>query len=504
MKKYSMLYSKIQISLDLPLSEHSSPFSSIYITDECNRLATSRLYGGGAPLYTHPSFLPTSTRPLTPGFPYPPTQLLYPPGHQPATPEFLLSLLATSLYLEISSLASEAMEAILKTIGPRTVQIYLNFALGNSKVVDPDLPAVGLDGLAEDLKGNDGALDVKSKFHLSTANDYVSGLYSPLSVGSPSSTASLSSTSDESLLLSMSHTESSGDVKPVVPRKFYYGPVSDKIGEACACWLAKWGGDMFAEEEKIVLDWLSDANANLDSYDTGQSIVAGLPSNTFHSNTFPSASIPPSSSSASEWSPKWSPSKEKSIPRLFTATAAGMGEGLSPAWIHALISSDGFFVPLPSLYTSYTVNSSSTLVQPPSHGEATSNAVPGPEEDRYAFAKRVVELRRAVRVKVRQLRQKQMAAEMERPENENWDHIGEHDSGRRGRGKEKERATNVVDLNAEDFLAADHERSSDYLTLFSRWSEAWKNECNEENAQWDAFFRSIYFSNMVSMAKLCQ
>lgn len=396
------------------------------------------------------------------------------------------------------------MEAILKTIGPRTVQTYLNFALGNSKVVDPDLPAVGLDGLAEDLKGYDVDLDVNTKVRLSPANDYVSGPYSPLSVRSPSSTASLSSTSDESLVLSMSHTECSEDVNTGVPRKFYYGPISDKIGEACACWLAKWGGDMFAEEEKVVFDWISDVNANLDSYETEQNILEGLPSDTIHLNTFVSAGISPSSSSASQWSPKWSTSKEKSIPRLFTATASGMGEGLSLVWIHALISSDGFFIPSPSLYTSCTVSSSSsTSVQPPPHGEATSNALPGPEEDRYAFAKRVVELRRAVKVKVKQLRQKQMIAEAERPDNENWDTVGEHDSGRRGRSKGKERATNVIDLHAEDSLASDRERSSDDMALPSRWelwSEAWKNECDEENAQWDVFFRSIYYSNMVSCA----
>lgn len=33
---------------------------------------------------------------------------------------------------------------------------------------------------------------------------------------------------------------------------FNYGPVSDKIGEAAACWLTRWGADMLPYEEEIV------------------------------------------------------------------------------------------------------------------------------------------------------------------------------------------------------------------------------------------------------------
>ncbi|KAE9409404.1 hypothetical protein BT96DRAFT_913524 [Gymnopus androsaceus JB14] len=445
------------------------------VTRAAFELATSRLYGGGPPLYIHPSILPTSTRPMTPGYPCAPplslsSPLLYPPGHQPAAPEFLLSLLATSLL----------MEAVLRTIGPRTVEIYLNFALGKTKVGDPDRPAVGLEGLAHNSKEKDGKSDTAS-FQSSTANDDIADLYSP---------SSPSSVSDESLVLSVSHTESNKDWrsgKETVLPKFHYGPVSDKIGEACACWLAKWGGDMFAEEKKVVLDWLSDANASLDSFEAEQRAMEGLPLlSATSSNT---VGLPTSSSA---WSPKWTPSKEKSIPRLFTGTAMDTRrEGLSSAWIHALISSDGFFVPSPSLYTSHPITSSTSPLPSPNASKATQGLSSYPEEERYEFAKRVVELRRAVRVKIRQLRRKQMAADAEREDNEHWDTLVEQVSQRR-EGKGKERARNIVDLNESIDEGSATDRDIDCGSRWKLWSEVWKKECEEENAQWDAFFKTVH------------
>ena len=52
-----------------------------------------------------------------------------PPGHQPATPRFLLSLLVIVIYLSIQRIASQAVGSILKIIGPHTVMSCLNFAL---------------------------------------------------------------------------------------------------------------------------------------------------------------------------------------------------------------------------------------------------------------------------------------------------------------------------------------------------------------------------------------
>ncbi|KAJ3864587.1 hypothetical protein EV359DRAFT_40753 [Lentinula novae-zelandiae] len=327
-------------------------------------LSISRLYGGGPQLYIHPSLVPMSTHPLTSGFPYPsalPSSSLLPyaPGCQPATPEFLISLLATSLYLSIPSLASEALTGILRTIGPRTVGYYLDFALGMTKLKNADRPAVGLEGLAKYLEeGEHGSeysdLDMSTSFPVENRSGQPSEThherYSPLIVDSPSSPNSLPRNRN---YLSRSK------VDIVVPStQFYYGSISDKIGEACACWLARWGADMFMEEEKIVSDWLNDPNASLDSWTVEESGFEGVPL------TSDTDSHRPSHSTSSAWTPQWSQSNVKSIPKFFTATAVGSGfEGLSLSWIHALISSDSFF------------------------------------EERYAFAKGVVELRRAVRTK---------------------------------------------------------------------------------------------------------
>ncbi|KAJ4485478.1 hypothetical protein J3R30DRAFT_3283492 [Lentinula aciculospora] len=332
-------------------------------------LSISRLYGGGPPLYIHPSLVPTSTHPLTFGFPYTSalplsSSILYPPGYQPATPAFLLSLLATSIYFSIPSLASEALTGILRTIGPRTIGYYLSFALGRAKLERADLSAVGLDGLAKDLEERKHEPETSGMVTSATHSAEIhSGemhheQYSPLTTDFPSSPSSLSSTSDGSLYIPFAHTTTTRN--PHLPRvtelsstQFYYGSISDKIGEACACWLARWGADIFAEEEKV-----DGMEALPLSSDTTDATRFGLPT-------------------TSPWSAKWSQSNIKSIPRLFTATAVGAEHtGLSLSWIHALISSDDFFVPAPSLYA--------------------------PEEERYTFTKRVVELRRAVRTKCRE------------------------------------------------------------------------------------------------------
>ncbi|KAJ3802559.1 hypothetical protein GGU11DRAFT_672467 [Lentinula aff. detonsa] len=308
-------------------------------------LSISRLYGGGPPLYIHSSLLPTSTHPLTFGFPYQPvfplsSSLLYPPGYQPATPEFLISLLATSIYLSIPSLASEALTGILKTIGPRTVVYYLRFALGRSRLKESaDCSAVGLEGLAD--------VDIDRTVFPQSTNIPVENRNSSVGDDTPFLSASHTATNNDSHL-----SKYTGSPSSHLP--FSYGPISDKIGEACACWLARWGADMFVDEEKVVSEWLNDPSASLESWTSKEERALDNPP--LSSNTDSNESSLPTTST---WSPKWSRSTE----------------GLSLSWIQALISSDDFFVPAPSLYAS---------------------------EERYALAKRVVELRRAVRSKCRE------------------------------------------------------------------------------------------------------
>ncbi|KAK7035332.1 hypothetical protein VNI00_011863 [Paramarasmius palmivorus] len=264
-------------------------FDDRNITRAAFEICIARLYGGGPPLHISADLTPTPAKPLTPAFPFGPSlKNPVPEKHQPASPKFLLSLLAAALYLEIPSIASHALSSILATIGPYTVIEYLNFARGKPILIDaPDAPAVGLEHVAE-----------------VAAHSY------------EHDTASISDTA------SSIHIGTSGP-----SLRFYYGAISDKVGEACACWLARWGPDLFEYEERLA------------------------------------CAIQPTSRARTDTDPISTRPEIPIIPPVFTSFEPG--QGLSPRWIRALISSDSLFVP--------------------------------DELARYAFAKRVVELRRKLR-----------------------------------------------------------------------------------------------------------
>ncbi|KAJ8473721.1 hypothetical protein ONZ51_g7701 [Trametes cubensis] len=165
-------------------------FDDVNITRAAFEVCIARLYGGGPPLWISPSMIPTPTCPLTPPFasggpdytPQQPGSAFptsldissspdLPPGHHPATPRFLLSLLATATFLSMPSVASQALSAILRTVGPHTVVRYLNFAIGrgigppDEAVIDSDQyehedsPAVGLEQVAELIQEEDASFD---------------------------------------------------------------------------------------------------------------------------------------------------------------------------------------------------------------------------------------------------------------------------------------------------------------------------------------------------------
>ncbi|KAF7310477.1 BTB domain-containing protein [Mycena chlorophos] len=178
---------------------------------EAFEVCISRLYGGGPPLHVSPHLIPSTSHPLTPQFPFRSSfDSTTPSGHHPATPRFLLSLLATSVYLSLPTVAAQALTLVLSTMGPSTVLSYLDFALGKPITApDPRLnepeAAVGLEKVAQIVQDDMVSLSGTS-------------LYSTISED---------------------------------PRRFsHYGAISDKIGEAAACWLARWAPDMLALEER--------------------------------------------------------------------------------------------------------------------------------------------------------------------------------------------------------------------------------------------------------------
>jgi hypothetical protein len=225
--------------------------------------------------------MPSRNLPLTDSFPNIRPAVPTPPGHHPASPRFLLSLLSTAIYLSIPTLASQALQLILGSVSPRTVIPYLNFAIGKgipAKQADELEAAVGLEHVC-DVTTKDGS--TPPPFH--KALTFKSG---------PSQDSSVQRDEDalspkiESLHLVQKdgsrhanepdHLDSDSDEEDEdeCGACFSYGPVSDKIGEAAACWLTRWGVDMLPYEEDIVE---RDENAARSQAEPGGTSILDIP-----------------------------------------------------------------------------------------------------------------------------------------------------------------------------------------------------------------------------------
>jgi hypothetical protein len=262
------------------------------------------LYGGGPPLYISRSRIPTPLQPLTPSFPIPFPEPEIPASHHPATPRFLLSLLATAVYLSIPSVASQALNSIVGTIGPHTVVQYLNFALGKAiGSLAPDEPsaAVGLEHVAELVPEEETRAGKSCPIEVIPIQTALETKLTDLDIKKedPSDFAS----PDDSFF----HCPGSENQGPL----FHYGAVSDKIGEATACWLARWAPDILAYE----LEAFSDKDSPLSS-----------------------VSRPCSRSLADPVAHEVNNASSMKIPVIW---ARG---GVDAKWVSALVSSDALFI----------------------------------------------------------------------------------------------------------------------------------------------------------------
>ncbi|THH30187.1 hypothetical protein EUX98_g4025 [Antrodiella citrinella] len=236
-------------------SQHESPvidivFDDPNITRAAFEICIARLYGGGPPIHISPTILPTPAHPLTPTIPFSSVadsiqHTPCPPNHHPTTPRFLLSLLATAVYLSVPIVAAQALSAVLTTIGPRTVLRYLDFATGKG-IGEPDEEepeaAVGLEAIAILATDDD---DQSRKASSTYERD-------SQQVGSPQSTRSESTDhleiKKEDPANSFSESScSSASHNP--PTSYFYGGVSNKIGEAAVCWITRWAADMLQYEQ---------------------------------------------------------------------------------------------------------------------------------------------------------------------------------------------------------------------------------------------------------------
>lgn len=251
------------------------------------------------------SSIPTAAYPLTPSFHTPQDPEPTPSDHHPATPRFLLSLLATSIYLSIPSVATQALSLILSTVGPTTALLYLNFALGKplshpSPSSGQPEAAVGLETVALPLEEEEDDISNPSSPSTETCRsseaEEFADILSELAVKDNTYPLSPSASSGESI----SSTETSQDDDIVC----HYGAVSNKIGEASSCWLARWAVDMF-------------------NYETGR--------------------IPALSRRSPLGGGSVGDNSQSSSSDHFDATIWGRG-GLSAKWVAALVSSDCLFV----------------------------------------------------------------------------------------------------------------------------------------------------------------
>lgn len=194
-------------------------------------------------MHVSPSLIPTIAYPLTPPYFGIVEVDEIPAGHHPATPRFLLSLLATAIYLSIPVIASQALSLILKTIGPSTVLPYLNFACGKPVLRtypadDHPQAAVGLEHLAEMPDDIEASIISTTHYQSLEAVSLISKTR-----GSPTSVSTLNTS--RSAELSDAGSSDLGGGNP----SYHYGAVSNKIGEACSCWLARWATDILQYEE---------------------------------------------------------------------------------------------------------------------------------------------------------------------------------------------------------------------------------------------------------------
>ncbi|KAG8858388.1 hypothetical protein FRB96_005273 [Tulasnella sp. 330] len=251
-------------------------FDDPNITRAAFEICISRLYGGGPSLSVSPTLIPSMSQPLTPSFLAPMQAYIPPPPHHhPATPRFLLSLIATSMYLSIPSVMSQALSHILNTVGPTTVLRYLDFALGNG-IGESDEPGdlscvVDLQGVGSDIdltaeeeeaQSHSGYLPspALSATHEEDCSSEGSIPDTPVKKhGCEGSSVDPDMHGASTTVPDVEVTDVDGNKKasPVHYRTtfkphFNYGLVGNKIGEACACWLARWSTDMLPYEEEFL------------------------------------------------------------------------------------------------------------------------------------------------------------------------------------------------------------------------------------------------------------
>ncbi|WRT64111.1 uncharacterized protein IL334_001040 [Kwoniella shivajii] len=260
-------------------------FDDPNITRAAFEICLSRLYSPYPLLHFPTDLLPTASFPLTPVFPhitslpdYSSLRSSLPPKSFLGSPRLLLSLLATTIYLGFGPLMRETLALVLRTVGPITVRRYLSFAVGDG-IGDEEYSEqneegmMSFSGVAKFIQERSDGSHV---YRQPSDEDLVEEALHTIGYNSRSSNDSGTKISDSSEDLtrhggipipSLRLPTRSNSVRSTAVREdpfsltyadpqllpHYYGVVGNKIGEACGCWLARWGVDILDIEMKTPL-----------------------------------------------------------------------------------------------------------------------------------------------------------------------------------------------------------------------------------------------------------
>ncbi|OCF45359.1 hypothetical protein I317_00882 [Kwoniella heveanensis CBS 569] len=228
-------------------------FDDPNITRAAFEICLSRLYSPYPHLLFPTDLLPTAKQPLTMSFPnidipdFPSLQTSTPPNEYLTTPRLLLSLLATTTYLGLGALMREVLAMTLRTVSPVTVGRYLGFAMG--------------DGIGEEEWHGQTEEGIKS---LSNVAKIIQTDSSPRNSTDSETKVSEVSTPIRQCVAPIPHIElpsRSNSIRSTMTSDpfaigpgllpHFYGVLGNKIGEACGCWMARWGVDLLKAETEV-------------------------------------------------------------------------------------------------------------------------------------------------------------------------------------------------------------------------------------------------------------
>ncbi len=270
---------------------------------------------------------------------------------------------------------------ILGSVGPWSVGRYLEFAIGSGigeeeTEGEDQQPARGLEGVGRKVTGDPRANGSRARKRSDREEEPIVMHEEPEEEGQKCSVTSSPTVHPANRLKIKLDPGESGSMHDdstsfdLGVRQYFYGFAGDKIGEACACWLARWAVDILEVEEAMAgIRHVESPPSVRPSMGRNQTMTSGLGSLTLGDTTPTHPTTPRSKRSKSV---SWQPSPEEAStsssinstmdshsPSTLCIWAHG---GLPAHWVRAVISSDALFV---------------------------KN-----EMERYSFAKRVVELRR--------------------------------------------------------------------------------------------------------------